>query len=91
MVTMELEARKTSLIRQILSVNDDKSLQQIEKWMGKHFKKESEALAIGTGPFTLAEINERLDRSEADILGGRTYTSKQVFDEMEKEFPYLCK
>lgn len=31
MTTMELEARKAGLIRQILDVNDDKALQKLEK------------------------------------------------------------
>lgn len=91
MITMELEARKTSIIRQILDVNDDKSLQQIEKWIKRHLQKEPETSAIGGGSFTLTEMNEKLDRAEADISAGRTYTSKQVFDMMEDEFPYLCK
>lgn len=91
MTTMELEALKTSIIRQILDVNDDKSLQQIEKWMGRIRHREPETPAIGVGPFTIAEVNEKLDRAEADIAAGRTYTSQQVFGMMEDEFPYLCK
>lgn len=91
MTTIELEARKTSLIRQILDVNDDKALQKLEKWMARFMKKESTSSVTTTGPHTLEEVNQRLDKAEEDIAAGRTCTSDEAFDMIENEFPYLCK
>lgn len=42
-------------------------------------------------PYTMEELNARIDEAEDDIVAGRTYTSEQVHDMMEKKYPWLCK
>lgn len=59
--------------------------------MGRLLKKEAASSVTATGPYTLEEVNERLDKAEADITAGHTYTSDEAFNMMEDEFPYLCK
>jgi len=37
-------------------------------------------------PYTMAEINDMIDRSERDIDEGRVYDFDEAMDELEKEF-----
>ena len=40
-------------------------------------------------PYTMEELNARIDEAENDIVAGRTYTNEQVHDMMEKKYPCL--
>lgn len=42
-------------------------------------------------PYTMEEINARIDEAEADIDAGRVYTSEQMHKMMETKYPWLCK
>ena len=41
--------------------------------------------------YTVEEMKNVLKESETDFNIGNTHTSKEVFNEIEKEFPWLCK
>lgn len=41
--------------------------------------------------FSLDELKERLERSEADRVAGRFTSSDDVFQELGNEYPFLCK
>ena len=41
-------------------------------------------------PFTMEDINRRLDMAEADMLAGRTMSCESVHEYMEQKFPWLC-
>ena len=41
-------------------------------------------------PYTMEELNARIDRSLADAKAGRTYTSDEVRQFMEAKHPWLC-
>lgn len=41
-------------------------------------------------PFTLEEINRRLDMAEADMKAGRTFSCESVHEHLEQKFPWLC-
>lgn len=53
-------------------------------------EEESQILAEPT-PFTMEELNARLDRAEADVKAGRTMSCEQVHERLEQKFPWLCK
>jgi len=42
-------------------------------------------------PFTMEEIHQRMDEAEAEIEAGEVMTSEEVFAEMERKYPWLCK
>ena len=42
-------------------------------------------------PYTMEEINRRLDEAEAEIEAGEVLTSEEVFAEMERKYPWLCR
>lgn len=42
-------------------------------------------------PFTMEELNRWMDEAEAEIEAGEVMTSEEVFAEMERKYPWLCK
>lgn len=42
-------------------------------------------------PYSMEEINARIDEAEADIDAGRVYTSEQAHKMIEAKYPWLCK
>ena len=41
-------------------------------------------------PFTMEDINKRLDMAEADALAGRIMSCESVHECLEQKFPWLC-
>ena len=54
--------------------------------MSKTLTKEEEWLR----PMTMDDIHRRIDEAEAGIMAGRVVDSQQVFDGMERKYPWLC-
>ena len=42
-------------------------------------------------PYTMEEINARIERSLADAKAGRVHTTEEVRRMMETKYPWLCK
>ena len=42
-------------------------------------------------PFTMEELNRRMDEVEADDEADNLLSSEEVFAEMERKYPWLCK
>ena len=42
-------------------------------------------------PFTMEELNRRMDEVEADDEADNLLSSEKVFAEMERKYPWLCK
>lgn len=42
-------------------------------------------------PFTMEELNRWMDEAETEIEAGEVLTSEEVFAEMERKYPWLCK
>lgn len=53
--------------------------------------EEEQELQTSPQPYTLEELNARLDESEADEAAGREYTGEQVKHFLETKYPWLCK
>ena len=61
-----------------------------KRWLGEKLikaSKEEERLA----PYTMEEINARIERSLADAKAGRVHTTEEVRRMMETKYPWLCK
>ncbi len=43
----------------------------------------------GLPPYTLQELNARIDESHQQYLRGEVYTEEEVREELKKEFPWL--
>ena len=98
MTTLELEARKASLAREVLNLD---SLELVKK-AADYLHRLTQGYAPASedypttareeaAPYTREEIDAWIDRSEADIAAGRTYTNEEVEAEEQKAFPWLTK
>lgn len=98
MTTLELEARKALLAREVLNLD---SLELVKK-AADYLHRLTQGYAPASedypatareeaAPYTREEIDAWIDRSEADIAAGRTYTNEEVEAEERKAFPWLTK
>lgn len=98
MTTLELEARKASLAREVLNLDSLELVKKAADYL--HRLTQGYAPASEDYPatareeaasYTREEIDAWIDRSEADIAAGRTYTNEEVEAEERKAFPWLTK
>jgi predicted ATP-grasp superfamily ATP-dependent carboligase len=67
---MTIQDRKIALIAKFLKINDEQLIKQIEELTSV----EDDSLI----PFSVEELNERIERSEEDFKNGRFKTSKEL-------------
>lgn len=95
MSTMELDARRAEIIRQLFATDSMEVLDSVKRSLtralSRHSKKEQVEEEEDLTPYTMEEINARLDEAEKNIAAGEVYTSQEVHRMIEKEFPWLCK
>lgn len=90
MTKMELRAGIFEKLNSLL--DDEESLQQLDNFLYKLKKKSVHAQKRNIPPpYTMEELNARIDRSEMEIDTGKTLTNENVFKEMENKYPWLCK
>ncbi len=41
-------------------------------------------------PYTMAEINARINEAEDDIANGRVYSAEEMHESLEEKYPWLC-
>lgn len=88
MNTLELRA---SLMQEIAGLLDnDEAMEKLQKYI-HCLKKDISQKATVSKPYTLAELNARIDRAEEDIFEGRTLSNEQVFKEIDDYLIELCK
>lgn len=85
MTTIELEAYKAEVAREVLNTDSRAVLEKVQKLLSRERKKATEDLT----PYTMEEINAWLDESEADAEVGREYTCEEVFERMKEKYPWL--
>ena len=51
------------------------------------YEEQEEALT----PYTMEELNARIERSLADAEAGRVHTTEEVRRMMESRYPWLCR
>ena len=88
MTAIELKAE---LFRQIDTLEDDEPmLTKILNYVSKlRVGKRQEAQTSTFVPYTLSEINHRIDTSLHQIEEGKTITDEQVKKQLEEEFEWL--
>ena len=78
MNTLELEAYKAELAREILAEDSFDLLKKVKQYLAREKKKET------LRPYTMDEINAWIDESEADEAAGREYTAEEMNARMDK-------
>ncbi|MBR6202466.1 MAG: hypothetical protein IKQ62_05640 [Bacteroidaceae bacterium] len=53
-------------------------------------KEEDSGILAEPEPFTMEDINKRLDMAEADMIAGRIMSCENVHECLEQKFPWLC-
>ena len=75
MTTMELEARKARLVREILTeVNSMELVEKLSKYLHKHLQTE-DAYPCS---YSVQELEQILDQGMEDYQSGHYYTSEQM-------------
>lgn len=77
---------KAELYRQIDTMADDESF--LEKVLGFVYKLTSNPAEAVT-PYTMEELNSRIDRSIEDVKAGRTLTSTEVKSKLLDAYNWL--
>ena len=85
MTTLELEATKAEVARQILDIDNWALLNKVRNLLAREHDPRPDDLT----PYTLDQINAWLDESEADADAGREYTSEEMHRIIEEKFPEL--
>lgn len=94
MTSMELDARRMEIFREIMQINDIEVLDGLKRSLKRLTAKSRQSATTNQenlSSYTMEEINARIDEAEADIDAGRVYTSEQVHKMMEDKYPWLCK
>ena len=86
MTTIELEAYKAEVAREVLNTDSRAVLEKVQKLLSRERKKATEDLT----PYTMEEINARIERSRANIKAGRVHTTEEVRRMIENRHPWLC-
>lgn len=84
MTTMELEAYKAELAREILMSDSRQLLDKVKLLLRKEAKVREQLK-----PYTLEELNTRLDEAEAEIDAGEVLTCEEANAEVRKVLPWL--
>lgn len=84
MNAMEREARKAELARQVLSIDNDEQLDRLD-WMLREARQEQEVnnMTFPGMQYTVAEMDNILDRTLIDIAEGRGKTMEEVDRDFE--------
>lgn len=89
MSTMELDAQRMELIRDIIKTDNLEVLKKMKKYFVRVSKEQIEE---DLKPYTMEELNARIDEAEAEIDAGVPgYTMEEVHEMMTEKFPWLCK
>ncbi len=88
---MTLEACKLAAIRGIANAESLEdiyvSTMETQAQIGQAWVEESEDAPLPR--YTMEELNARIDRAEAEIAAGKTYTSEEVHRYIEEKLPWL--
>lgn len=87
---LQLEASKAELARQILNIDNVEVLNSIRRALGRAVQRQ-EKLEHVPQPYTMEELNERIDRGLAQEKAGQGIPSSEVFSKIEEKRPWLRK
>lgn len=89
MKTIDLNAYQNELVRDILATDNLEVLQTVRRAYHRAVNKVVKKVEAETpAPYTMEELNARIDEAEAEEGGT---PSETFFAQMEREMPWLCK
>lgn len=86
---MELDAHRMELIRNIMETDNLEVLKKMKKYFVRVTKEETKE---NLTPYTMEELNARIDEAEAEIDAGVPgHTMEELHELMVSKYPWLCK
>lgn len=89
MNTMELDAARAEIIRSLFEVDNLEALNKVKRTVVRVIKSGKTKAGEELTPYTMEELNARIDEAEADIEAGRVMTCEQANAEVRKALPWL--
>ena len=93
MRTIDLNAYRNELARQIFSTDDLEVLKKVKKYFARVAKVEDTAAVAeekeDLTPYTMEEINSWIDEGEAEEEAGLVYTCEEADRMLKEELPWL--
>jgi len=77
---MDLQQRKIHFVQDFLRINDEEVVNVLENTLKS---EKSKILSRPVKPYTIAELNEKIDRAEEDIKNNRTKTTDELKEEIK--------
>ena len=77
---MDLQERKIHFVQEFLRLNSEEIIHKLEDTLKAEKKKMSKRKLT---PFTLEELNEKIERAEDDIRNGRVLTTAELKEQMK--------
>lgn len=90
MTTVELDAYKMQLIRDILAIDSFDALNKVRDCIRELLCEKTSFDTCAEGAHTVEEVLSDVQVALQDIDAGRVKSSGEVFREMEVRFPWLC-
>lgn len=88
---MELNALRDELTQEIFSIEDKELLKKVLRNIKRLVAQKEKTTKVEEEecrPYTMEELNARIDKGEAEEGGIPNHT---VFAEIEAKYPWLCK
>lgn len=89
MNSMELDAARAEIIRRLFEVDDLEALKKVKRSVARIMKSVKVEAAEVPTPYTMDELNARIDESEAEIEGGAILTNAEANAEVRRVLPWL--
>lgn len=89
MDSMELDAARAEIIRRLFEVDDLEALKKVKRSIARIMKSAAVEPPPASVPYTMDELNARIDEAEADIEAGRVLTNAEANAEVRKALPWL--
>lgn len=86
---MELDAARAEIIRGLFEVDNLEALNKVKRTVVRVIKSAKVGVGEDLTPYTIEELNERIDEAEADIAAGRVLTCEQANAEVRKALSWL--
>ena len=77
---MDLQQRKIHFIQDFLRINDEELVNVLENTLKS---EKSKILSRPVKPYTIAELNDKIERAEEDIKNDRTKTTDELKEEIK--------
>ncbi len=77
---MDIQTRKIEFVQEFLKLQNEELLTRLEKLLRSHSSEKNDDIM----PMTIAELNERINKSMEDSVNERLTTTTDLIAEIEK-------